>query len=327
MTPYLVTFSTFLFFFFILEATNKKNTRPKNITLCILLLGPLAIFVTTFLGNIGTDVENYRQIFSNAESFPSEPGFSIIMICLKWLGVSYNGFIGILAAVELILLALILSQLRDPLIFLLIYLGSFFLNFHFNMIRNSLALLVLGLIYAFNRRLGIFSLISSVMVHFSSIFTFGLFQLSEQNPRNKTLSKIIFSILGCALLVVLFLQGHDIFSRLEDYLNLDVEKKSIYPASLLRLGLICIFYLNGGRIIFLILYFGLVVAAHLISPIFDRALDIVLYVSLLDTCLRVKIVSYRTATVFISLALIVATLLIPWRDCSGITSDNWCLVR
>jgi hypothetical protein len=313
--------------YFILEIINKKNARPKNIALYVLLLGPLVIFTTIFLGDIGTDVENYRKIFQNAESFPSEPGFSAIMIALKWLGISYEGFINILATVELILLALILSKLKDPLIFLLIYAGSFFLNFHFNMIRNSLALLFLGLIYAFKGRLGIFSLISSVLIHFSSIFSFGLFQLGEQRPRNKILSKIIFALLGSALLMLLFFQGHDIFSRLDDYLNLDIEKKAIYPASILKLSLIWIFYLNGGRLIFLIFYSVLVIAAHLISPIFDRALDIILYIALLDTCLRVKIESYRTATFFISIALIVATLLIPWQDCTGITSDNWCLSR
>jgi hypothetical protein len=326
MTPYLLVFASFLAVYFALEATtNGRKLMPGERWMLLL---PLAIFSVVYAGRIGTDADQYSYLFDTSEEFPVEPGFSMLMTAAKSIGLDYIGFVKVLAIVQMLLLASIAKRLRDPLFFLLFYLSSFFLNFQFNAIRNSLALLILGAIFVQLRRPSLVALVSSSVIHFSSVITLGVQRLAV--IKRQWLAMVGITI-ATALFMVLWFRpdlAGDQFSALavyQGYLGQEYESKSVYPALLLKLVIVWFFYRNGGSRFYLVVYAIFVLLVHLVSPILSRVSDLVLFLALLDFCMRHPLQRYRLAAVGLTMVLVVSSLLIPWDDCQVGGTDNWCL--
>ncbi len=104
-----------------------------------------------------------------------------------------------------------------------------------------------------------------------------------------------------------------------------MEPKTIYIALLLKLIVVWILYQNGGNRLYLIAYAILVLLVHLISPILSRISDLVLFLALLDFCMRHELRRSRLVAVGLALVLVASSLLIPWNDCHNGGADNWCL--
>jgi hypothetical protein len=103
------------------------------------------------------------------------------------------------------------------------------------------------------------------------------------------------------------------------------ESKAVYPALLVKLAVVWLFYRNGGNRFYFAAYAILVVLVHLISPILSRVCDLVLFLALLDFCMRQRLRRHRLLAIGLTLILVVSSLLIPWNDCQGGGTDNWCL--
>lgn len=326
MTPYLIAFASFLAIYFVLEVTT--SGRKLMLGERWMLLLPLVIFSILYAGQIGTDTDQYGSLFDRSEDFPVEPGFSMLMTGAKAIGLDYIGFVKVLAVVQMLLLASIVKRLRDPLFFLLFYLSSFYLNFQFNAVRNSLALLILGMIYVQLRRPSLVALISSSVIHYSSVFTLVVQRLAIIRRQWLAIGGIT---IVTALFAVLWFRpdlAGDQFSALttyQGYLGQEYESKSVYPALLLKLVIVWFFYSNGGNRFYLVAYAMFVLLVHLVSPILSRISDLVLFLALLDFCMRHPLQRYRLAAVGLTMVLVVSSLFIPWNDCLTGGADNWCL--
>lgn len=327
MAPYLIVFGSFLAVYFRLETTANGGTLTLSERWGLLL--PLMIFAGVYAGRIGTDADHYHYLFNMANEFPLEPGFSVLMIGAKKIGLHFIGFARLLAVTQIVLLALIVKRLRDPLFFLLFYISTVYVDFEFNVVRNALALLVIGVFYVRRRRAGIMALALSWPIHYSSPVTVGLQWLASRRRQ-------ILPVVGFAAAAGLFaalwfhptLAGGrlgDLLTVYEGYLDQKFPSKIIYPALLLKLAVVWIFYRNGGNRFYLSIYAILVLMVHLISPILNRVCDLVLFLALLDFCMERRLGRYRLTAIALTLILVVSSLLIPWRDCQNANRANWCL--
>ena len=326
MTPYLIVFASFLAVYFAIETTAGHRSATAGERLMLLL--PLAIFAVAYAGRIGTDVNSYSGLFDMAEEYPLEPGFSLMMIGAKSIGLGYVAFTKILAIVQMMLLAYVVLRLRDPLFFVLFYFSVFFLNFQFNAIRNSLALLIVAALYVRMRRPGATALVGSSVIHYSSLLTLGLQRLATSKRQRLAIGFVaIFALAFAAFWMHPEIAGDrlgDLFVY-KGYLEQEYESKSIYPALLLKLAVAWFFFRNGGSRFYFTTYAILVALVHLLSPILSRLCDLVLFLALLDFCVRHRLRSHRTLAIGVTLILVLSSLLIPWSDCNSDGEGNWCL--
>lgn len=328
MTPYLIVFSAFLVIYFTIEATSGRTGLSAGQRW--LLLSPLLIFSVIYAGHIGTDADQYGIIFDAPAETSIEPGFAMLMTGAKSIGLNYIGFTRVLAIIQLILLASILKRMRDPLFFLLFYVSSFFLNFEFNAIRNSLALMIIGAIYVRLQRASVIALLSSSVIHYSSLITLGVQRLALSKHQKLAMGMVV----GAAALFagIWFNPGllGDQFGALnvyQGYLGHEYDSKSVYPALLLKLAVVWLLYRNGGSRFYLVIYAVLVLLIHLISPIIARISDLALFLVLLDFCMRRRVQRHRSLAIGLTMLLVASALLIPWNDCQPGSIDNWCLSR
>ncbi|MGY8626003.1 EpsG family protein [Chromobacterium violaceum] len=326
MIPYLFVFAAFIAIYVMLEAI--AGHRSLSRTECWMLVLPLGIFAIAYAGRIGTDVDSYARLFDLAENFPLEPGFSILMIGAKLLGLDYVDFTRLLAVTEMLLLLSIVTRLRDPLFFLLFYLGSFYLNFQFNAIRNSLALLIVAALYVRLPRVGLLTLLVSTAIHYSSLASLALLKLSRSHRQKLAIGIVIASGCGIALLwqkTDLLGSAGEGLSGYMGYLEQQYESKAIYPALLLKLLVAWLMYRNGGRRFYLVAYATLVVLIHAVSPILSRLSDLVLFLMLIDFCANHRLVRRRLLAIGVTCVLVLSSLMIPWTDCQSGGEANWCL--
>lgn len=327
MQPYLIVFLSTLIFPLALESARSQFALSRGVRMVLLV--PLCIFSVIYAGRIGADSTNYGEIYRNAGEYFGviEPGFLLLMIGSNILGLDYIHYAQLIAIAELILLASIITRLRDPLFFFLIYLGAFFLNFHFNMIRNSLALLIIGAVYVRIERPGFKLMIISTLIHYSSLFLLAVQRLSISRYR-------IFMLCLTAIAVgvpAYFISQPEILGDqfasflYSGYLALDLETKAIYPALLVKLAVVWLCYRNGGNSFLFITYAILVVLVHIVSPIFNRVCDLVLFLAVIDFCRFHHLKRKRHLAIILALTLIASSLLIPWNDCQDGGHDNWCL--
>ena len=330
MTPYLVFFSLYLAFYFALEAIAWRRGGVTPTTGCLMIV-PLAVFGVIYAGHIGTDTVNYGVIYQAPEDFPIEPGFALLMTAAKHVGIGYSMFMKLLVIVQLVLLTSIVARLRDPLFFLLFYVAAFYLNFQFNQVRNSLALFIIAASYIWLRRSSLFALLAAVAIHFSSPITFGLQVLAGSRYQRMAIGMVAGT---AGLLLAAFILPQVIDSDwlkaifvYKDYLELEFEGKSVYPALLVKLAIVWILFRNGGSSFYLTTYAILVAFIHFVSPILNRVCELVLFLALTDFCMRHRLrYSWaRLATIGLTLVLVISSLLIPWNDCKKEGADNWCI--
>ena len=182
MIPYIFVFSISLLIFFVFELILVHKSRFDWITI-LALIAPISLFNLLFAGTIGSDLPHYTYQYDFANDFILEPGFSFLMVSAKFIGFNYLLFTKLLAIIHLFLLFYIIINVKDPLIFFLFYLGLFYLNFHFNAIRNSLALLFFAAFYVRTKKLNIYSCVISTAIHYSSVITFSIHKLHRAHLR------------------------------------------------------------------------------------------------------------------------------------------------
>ncbi len=293
-----------------------------------MLLTPLLGFALLYAGHIGTDTPNYKEIFLEDGEFQLEPGFSLMMLAANALGADYTMFSKALVSLQILLLAFIVFQLRDPLIFLLLYTSTLFLHFQFNAVRNGLALLLVGAFYAAMRRPSIIWPSASGLVHYSGLFSVAVQHLAAS--RQRMLSYCAAAIASASLVLIwlspqLAAGSFGKLSTYQEYLLDTSAAKVVYPALLVKLIFVGVLFANGGNKFYFIAYSGLVILTHSISPVISRLCDLVLFLATLDFCLNQQVVRLRPLAIALSLVLAASNLVIVWRDCRSDGPSSWCI--
>ena len=323
MIPYLLVYFISIVIFSILEIAIGSN-RKTNWFYSVLLIIPIFVFSIIYAGVIGSDLMHYKNQYEIADEFILEPGFSFVMIFFKYMGLDYFGFSKVLAIIHLLLYVFISIKLKDPLLFFIFYIGVFFLNFHFNAIRNSLALLMIAVFYVRAQKISMPTLILATSIHYSSLIAIAI-QKAESFCKSKFAIGSVFVLIFTLLFFNINLEDFKTYFYYSGYLDRITVEKAIYPALILKLLMVFIFSRNGCSQVYLVLYMILVLTVHFVTPDANRICDIVLFLALLETCWKKRITKFRSSAIIISCILILSALLIPWTDCQAYGVDHWCL--
>ncbi len=326
MIPYALLYSSFVFSFSLMEyASGAKKPKASKIYLTLL---PIYIFSILYAGYIGTDAKNYNFLYLNAYENWLEPGYSFLMILSQELGLSFRAFSVTISIFQLILLSLIVNRLKDPLIFIFLYFSMFYLNFHFNALRNSVSLLILGVLYVRFGKSGFISLILSILFHYSAIFAVFLQKISlfRRTLVSTFIILILFAAFSLAWLYPAMLDAilpKNLFYRA--YLDLVYPSKNFYPSLLIKLVIVFILLKNYGNRILSISFALLTFAVHAYSPILSRLGDIVLFLIILDACYKFHITRFRRTVILTTYIVMLSSFLIPLNDCKSKGIGNWCI--
>lgn len=150
------------------------------------VVGMLVLLLTAFAamrGYVGTDTGAYHTMFADyaGESVVDlatvvEPVFALLLTASASVSESSFVFVAAIAVLQGLLLLLVLSRHEQPAMFLAVYASTFYLNFHFNILRAGTAALFLLLTVASLRarsRTGFYTYgFLSVLSHYSSVLFF-----------------------------------------------------------------------------------------------------------------------------------------------------------
>lgn len=144
MTPYLVAL---LGSFSALSLCLRSSLRTQRVAVKALLCGLIGF--AAMRGLVGTDTYAYHLMFADnhGESLPlllqvSEPAFASLIYMVGHFTAEPTLFMLVVALLQGSMLWMLVSRLRHPVLFLLVYVPLFFLNLHFNIVRTGIALLL-----------------------------------------------------------------------------------------------------------------------------------------------------------------------------------------
>lgn len=134
-------------------------------------------------GYVGTDTSAYHSMFEDyaSESIVDlvrivEPVFAILLVITGWFSDSSFAFVFSISILQGIILFFILGRCESPAMFLAIYTSTFFVNFHFNILRGGVAalLLLVAIHYLISGTQKKFYLAGtmSILSHYSSLLFF-----------------------------------------------------------------------------------------------------------------------------------------------------------
>ncbi len=203
-----------------------QNDRLNSVFfLCML---SLFFFVAGFRGSVGSDTVIYADIYMVylQENYPVfgfrfEPAFILLMKLCSFFSNDYQLLLMIYAFLQSFFLYLILVRIRYPFFFILIYVLTFYLQFHLNTIRVGLAVLIF--IYSLQQsstRKSIFFLTLALLNHFSIFLLVPIWVIY----RNMLNWKVVTLLISSA--VLLFFVIFDYF-LIKAALYLQSENKKI----------------------------------------------------------------------------------------------------
>ena len=332
MFPYIALIISFAFIFFVLESVGVRNGNGKHRIGAIALLSiPLAVFISMYAGDIGTDVLSYVSLYEDADESLLEPGFKLLMIIAKALGADFRAFAVFISLTELILLVFIVRRLQDPLLFMLLYVSFFFFNFHFNQIRIGLALLTVGAFYVSLRRGGLVAIFIAPMIHYASVFAVAMHRLSVmRNKRSAIVALLAFALIVTSIFVLLrnsylhLPEGVGYRGYLEG--TFVSEKKVFYPALLLKLALFWMLCRGGANVVYFWAFAIVVFMIHGIDPVLSRVSDIIFFMGSLELCMRMRFTKNRRLILLLASVVLMNNLTIPYNDCLS-EIGVWCLSK
>lgn len=215
---------------------------------------PLILLLAMFAalrGYVGTDTYAYHEMFDTlrhedlrAASGIVEPIFALMAKAVSQVSASAFVFVGAIAIVQGIVLYLIVARHSQPLVFLGLYVATFYVNFHFNILRGGLAalLLVLSATYLLDgsRTRFLITGLLSVLSHYSSVLFFVPMSFVGQRIWSRLVWLITSLILG-GLVVWIFIGEDRWFQYLSYLLIYDVDDSVQYG-----IGLVVLFALYAA---------------------------------------------------------------------------------
>ena len=217
---------------------------PAQRTVATALVMVLTAFAA-MRGYVGTDTGAYHAMFENyaAENTLNlvgiiEPLFALLLKGVSLFSNSSFAFTVTISLVQAALLLMIIARHQNPALFLAIYTSTFYLNFHFNILRASVAalLLLLAVDYLKSRQdpKFIFAGILSVLSHYSSI---AFFLPMTAIRRSLTTGLLLFVTVSAATVGLLHLLLSD--ARLLQYVTylavIDTADTAQFGAGLIAL--------------------------------------------------------------------------------------------
>ena len=196
-------------------------------------------------GYVGTDTGAYHTMFeryadeSTLEVLGAvEPMFALLLKGVSLLSDSSFAFVVAISLVQAVLLLTVLARHQDPATFLALYTSTFYLSFHFNVLRASVAalLLLLAIDHLRSREtIKFYSVgVLSMLAHYSAAF-FVLPMTAMR--RNLATGLLLFATLSAAALGIIYLLASD--GRLLQYAlyvaTIDATDGAQYGAGLLAL--------------------------------------------------------------------------------------------
>ena len=149
---------------------------PRN------LLWATVVLMTLFAGlrgNVGYDTCDYREIFVQSLNGPTYGDVLFIYFVQLLRSFTDNSqiFLFTVAAMQGMFVYLIIRRLKRPREFLLIYILLFYYTFEFNILRNGLAILIVGYIYVnfLNNQKVSAVILAAPLVHITTVFSALLF--------------------------------------------------------------------------------------------------------------------------------------------------------
>lgn len=163
-----------------LSALSLRFTAENQLAICkfvVLIFGGVA----AIRGYVGTDTYSYHlhfQMLTEAKSIfamllITEPIFIVLAKLVSIVGGSSFLYVFGISVLQILLLLYVVGRVAKPGLFLLLYVSTFYVDFHFNILRASTALLFVlaalvnlrrGLIYYFP------FLVAAVFSHFTAVF-------------------------------------------------------------------------------------------------------------------------------------------------------------
>jgi EpsG-like putative glucosyltransferase len=307
-------------------ACGAASTRGR-LTECLSFLYFLLIVIFAGLrGDVGQDTYNYGDIYNNISDWnillnlKVEPVFAGLASLHKLIFNSTTGFLFSISLIQGALLYYSTRKLKYRWIFLLIYLYTFYLNFHFNVIRAGLALLFfLSSISTKNNKISSIFIIGSFLTHFSMVAFLPVYILLK-----KADFKHIFSVLiiGTIFLTLMVFYAQDyLIEKIKIYgvfndLKLSFSFLSI---AMISFGLFC-FLVSGTvkySILFTFFYFSVIFYLSNEVDIFYRlrepAFIILVFVFLDDSRFRTKKLEFKPYFIYL-LFLVIWTTLQVWAN-------------
>jgi len=215
-----------------------------------LILGVIA----SLRGFVGTDTFSYHLHFELIKSFELfdkgslkiEPAFVAIAKLVELYGgdsFTYISFIGIL---QTLLLIYLLRRLERPALFLIFYIATFYISFHFNIIREATSLLLIMISLTWIKeggRMFFITLLASFFFHYTAILFVPYVLLYKLFTERKYVSLIW---LIPTILVVIF----GVLTLFSDVLNAKYEgyanEEGLESARDLGMGLLLQLFLYIG---------------------------------------------------------------------------------
>ncbi|MGP4846106.1 EpsG family protein [Marinobacter sp. 1Y8] len=166
----------------------RKSQLAIVLAWLMLIVVLLWILPSGFRGDVGPDSHTYRVIYEQGASdsgylyfskkYGFEPGFSVFIVAVKKIGVSYEGLQLIVAVFSMLSVLFVFKKVKPVnfVVFVFLYLCFVYYQLQWSVIRNSVAFWLFCVSLMFFRNLNFSSLISSFF-HYSFFLTFFRFRL------------------------------------------------------------------------------------------------------------------------------------------------------
>lgn len=312
MTPYLILYFYLFSSILIVNYIQLLNiiTKSDYRIISFIIIVPFIFFNLYYSSSIGTDLFSYNRIYDEfkTNTVLIEPIFYLFFLFLNYIDANYNIFRLILCILEFYLLNKIISKINGKLTFIFFYFSIFYINNHFNALKQGLATLFLGvfLLYNKNRIIGLVT----ILTHYTTIIYVYLFSKIKVNIFIK------FFFLSSIISLIIYYY--------RTYLNDISIYKYFYGA--LYIKIILIFLTSTNKIVRL-LSIIILFLTQFINPILSRLLDPLIFISILQysNIQSFKITIKKILIIFFTLLLFLSNMKFILEDCINSNKNNWCI--
>lgn len=189
----------------LLFSFNKSYSKNLGMSLIIVVI---MVLLNGLRGlDVGQDTQNYYLMYANADmSGRIEPLFRILVLSLRWLGLSYNAFLCIVAfLIYFPIYGFIRKWSLNPCLSIVVYMtfSVFFFQNSFNVLRNAIAasFLLWGIGYLEDGKVkkAIVPSIIAVGFHYSTLIALPFIILAKYTKQVKGVIPLV--LLGCSVVV------------------------------------------------------------------------------------------------------------------------------
>ena len=184
----------------------------------IILLGAVA----SLRGYVGTDTYSYHLQFEQIKSQDNfdetvlliEPAFFAIGKFIQFIGGNSFVYVSFIGIMQTVLVIFILTKIKNPALFLLFYIATFYLEFHFNILRASTSSLIILISLLWIKEGGprfYITLLASFLFHYAAIFVIVYVLLYRQFLNKKYVSAILLVLLLSIAIYGIITIFYDIF--------------------------------------------------------------------------------------------------------------------